>query len=499
MPVLGLEPTGYAPVIYVETENHRVIDQKETYIPATIWMDGVIEGAEGLGSEDGPVEAGIRGRGNASWKSFLKKPYKIKFDKKQTLLGMSKSKHWALTHFMGGNGAYFSDPLGRYVSDLVGLSWAPKVEPVELVLNGDYLGMYFLCETIKIAKDRLDISEQPEGNTDPATIGDGWVVEFDNYDDVNQIYVPEGPKITYEDEPGGETVTAIDPSRGDIRITAKIPDNMTPEQEEWLRGQWEAINLAIYDPDKTSDTWEKYIDKVSVARYFIVSQLLFNVEAWSGSCYWHRDAGEEAKWTAGPVWDIGIGQADDFVYNCAEQKGPYRVSLMDELIKFPVMRQAVMDTWRDFIDPEKGNKTKVFDFITEWEARLSVLEPRNKEVWPEYYKSSTTKSMQAYTESLIRNNFEFLETALGDGTGEGNFSSISQIMFPSGNDAVTVAGGEGRISARIHESGVLAVYTLVGTEVFSRKAETGEVVTVPLSPGIYVVSLGATSVKTTVR
>ena len=42
MPVLGLEPTGHAPVIYVETENHRVIDQKETYIPATIWMDGVI-------------------------------------------------------------------------------------------------------------------------------------------------------------------------------------------------------------------------------------------------------------------------------------------------------------------------------------------------------------------------------------------------------------------------------------------------------------------------
>lgn len=499
MPVLGLDPTGQAPVIYVETENHQVIDQKETYIPATIWMDGVIEGAEGLGSQDEPLAAGIRGRGNASWKGFLKKPYKIKFDKKQSLLGMSKSKHWALTHFMGGNGAYFSDPLGRYVSNLVGLSWAPKVDLVELVLNGDYLGMYFLCETIKIAKDRLDIFEQPEGNTDLESVGDGWLVEFDNYNDVNQIYVAEGPQITYEDDLTGVTVTTIDPSRGNIRITAKVPDNMTAEQEAWLQSQWETINLAIYDPDKTSDTWEKYIDKVSVARYFIVSQLLFNVEAWSGSCYWHRDAGAEAKWTAGPVWDIGMGRADDFVYNCAEQKGPYRVSLMDELIKFPSMRRAVMAVWRDFIDPEKDNKTKVFDFIAQWETRLSLLEPRNKEVWPGYYKSSTTKDMQKFTESCISNNFEFLETALGDGTGEGAFSSISEIVASAANETITVAGGEGALAVRFHQAGDIIVHTISGYAVCRRDGAAGDVVTIPLSPGVYVVSSGDNSVKTVIR
>lgn len=492
MPVLGLEPTGKAPVVYVETENRQIIDQKDTYIPSKIWIDGVVDGFEDLASEAKPLDAGIRGRGNSSWKYFLKKPYKIKFDKKQTVLGMSKSKHWALTHFMGGNGAYYSDPLGRYISDLVGLSWAPKVKIVELVLNGDYLGMYFMCETIKIAKDRLNIAEQPEGNTDLATIADGWLVEFDNYTDENQILVPEGPLVS-------EGGTEIDPTRGNIKITVKNPDNMTSEQEKWVRSQWEAINLAIYNPDKTSTTWEKYIDKESVARYFIVNQIMFNVEAWSGSCYWHRDAGNDAKWTAGPVWDISIGEAVDFVYNIAESLGPYRVSLMDELIKFPAMRKAVMDVWKDFIDPANGNKDKVFQFLKDWEVLLSEVEPRNKEVWPGYYASSTSASMLDYASVRIKKNFQFLETALGNGTGEGNFSALEEILTPNTDSKFTVVGGNGVLSVRMYADAAIGVYKINGVEVERTLGKAGDVIVMQLEPGVYVVTSGDTSKKIIVR
>lgn len=61
---------------------------------------------------------------------------------------------------------------------------------MEVVLNGEYIGLYFLTETIRIDKDRVDIYEQNDGETDPDLIKGGWLVEVDNYIDDCQITIP---------------------------------------------------------------------------------------------------------------------------------------------------------------------------------------------------------------------------------------------------------------------------------------------------------------------
>lgn len=87
---------GTVPTIYINTENYVPIIDKETKIPASLYIDSSMsEKFENLGTAESPLELTIKGRGNASW-LYHKKPYKIKFEKKQAPLGLTKSKHFAL-------------------------------------------------------------------------------------------------------------------------------------------------------------------------------------------------------------------------------------------------------------------------------------------------------------------------------------------------------------------------------------------------------------------
>lgn len=63
----------------------------------------------------------------------------------------------------------------------------PDYRFVELVLNGDYRGLYLLVEKIRIDKDRINITEQKNGEEDEENITGGWLLEFDNYEENQQI------------------------------------------------------------------------------------------------------------------------------------------------------------------------------------------------------------------------------------------------------------------------------------------------------------------------
>lgn len=246
----GVEPSGSLPVLYINTENGAVIDQKVTYIPGEYWLDAKgIAGYNDIGSADEMLPLEIRGRGNTTFFGFDKKPYKIKLGKKQSMLGMGKNKHWGLLHFIGDNTSYFAEYIFRMLSRKLMKCWTPDVKPVECVLNGQYIGLYFLCETIRIDETRLDINEQPEGNEDPDLMDDGWLIEIDNH--------PSDNYISMEVVPGGRV----------INITPDTPDPMTDAQRRWLIDEIDTLNSAIYTPDKLSRDIERLLDFDALARH----------------------------------------------------------------------------------------------------------------------------------------------------------------------------------------------------------------------------------------
>ena len=115
----------------------------------------------------------------------------------------------------------------------------------------------------------------------PEDITGGWLVEIDNYDDPYQIVLTEG-------------------NGSKLRITHKSPEELSPEQREYLTTQISTIDSIIYAEDKSSSLlWDKYIDLDYLAKYYIVQEILDNADAFKGSTYLHKDIGEDKKWIFG--------------------------------------------------------------------------------------------------------------------------------------------------------------------------------------------------------
>ena len=178
----NLSPSGTLPVLYINTEGNQPIITKESYLQATYYLDPMgVEGVEAIGTAEKPLATQIKGRGNYSWNAMLKKPYRLKLDKKAALLGMKKSKHFVLLAHADDWFCSLRDEIGFEVARRMNMPWTPEHKPIELVLNGDYQGIYWLAEQIRVDADRVNIVEQEDGETDPELITGGWLVEIDNY------------------------------------------------------------------------------------------------------------------------------------------------------------------------------------------------------------------------------------------------------------------------------------------------------------------------------
>lgn len=138
-------PSGTVPTIYINTANNASVTSKEVYLDATYYLEGNgFEGVESLGSEAQPLPLTIKGRGNYTWTGFDKKPYKLKLDKKTAIMGMGKNKHFALLAHADDDLAFMRNVAGLELSRRMNLAFTPADAPVEVVLNGEYLGLYFL-------------------------------------------------------------------------------------------------------------------------------------------------------------------------------------------------------------------------------------------------------------------------------------------------------------------------------------------------------------------
>ena len=99
----------------------------------------------------------FRGRGNSTWKED-KKPYALKLNKKSDILGMPSHKRWCLlANYL--DRTYMRNDIAFRLGEAAGLDWTPHGKFVEVVLNGQHKGNYYLSEQIKVAANRVNIDE----------------------------------------------------------------------------------------------------------------------------------------------------------------------------------------------------------------------------------------------------------------------------------------------------------------------------------------------------
>ena len=389
--------SGTLPVLYIQTENKAPITSKDYYLNATYYLDAIgLEGYESIGSASAPLTMEIKGRGNYSWTGFDKKPYRIKLADKQPLLGMKKSKHFALlAHADDSNDrkGFMRNAVGFELSRMIGMTYTPDARPLEVVLNGDYIGLYFLTEHIRVDKDRVNIVEQEDEETDNEKITGGWLVEIDNYDDDPHITIKEGGKTT-------------------MWITYKTPEVLSPQQEQYLTEQMKLIDNLVYGDKNSEELWN-YLDMDALAKFYIVQELTDNYESFHGSCYLHKEMGENEKWYFGPVWDFGSSFNRDksqYMY----QGDVWHNHWIPEICKFPAFMNRVKEIWNEFYN---GDYNNIYNFIDTHENLIAQAAVKDKERWSQYHGSQTIGTYIERTTNVLRKNAEWLNEQWKEGSG----------------------------------------------------------------------------------
>jgi hypothetical protein len=386
------EVSGTLPVLYVNTINANASITKEDYQDATYWLDNKgVDGVDNIGSQSAPLSLQIKGRGNYTWWGFDKKPYKLKLADKQPLMGLNKSKQFVLLAHADDSYGFLRNAIGFELSRRMGMPWTPEDRAIELVLNGEYQGLYFLTENIKVDKNRVNIVEQADLATDPEAITGGWLVEIDNYDSDPHVSITEG---------NGERIV----------FTYKSPEMLSAEQEAYLTQQVKAMNNAIYAEDKSSTEWENYIDMDILARYYIVQEITDDTESFHGSCYLYRDKGEDSKWMFGPVWDFGNTYARDdkkFIY----MGGIFNQTWIGEIAKFPRFQERVKELYAEFIENEYPTLS---DYVEAYVENIAEASVKDYERWPSYGCSDIQSRKNSFLRHM-RNSVNWLSTVWLDG------------------------------------------------------------------------------------
>ncbi|MGM9802779.1 MAG: CotH kinase family protein [Muribaculaceae bacterium] len=188
----------------------------------------------------------IKGRGNSTW-SKEKKPYVFRLPQNESLLEMPSHAEWFLLANVMDH-SHLRNALTFEISRLTSLDWTPHGTFVELNLNGEYEGLYYLCESIAVAPTRMR-------NEDCAVI-----IEMDSY------------------------------KKGGVEIT--LADGEHPED-------WRSV---VRQQSLRLDT-------LSLVDWIIVNELVMNAEAYGPrSCYLHITPDGMLK--AGPVWDYDLAFND---------------------------------------------------------------------------------------------------------------------------------------------------------------------------------------------
>lgn len=417
--------SGTLPILYINVYNedgsaynNEVISANldhKNYFSGEYWLDVngcqwlIDQGAELVGSKENPLPLEIKARGNYTRLAFSKKPFKLKLGSKQKLLGMSKSKHYAILAHADDTYGYMRNFTGFNLGKRIGLPWTPSQQPVEVVINGDYRGLYFLTESIRIEEKRINITELDDNVSDPALASGGYLVELDNYDEENQIRMEEKGCV------GGY--------RDMLRITWDTPEEYSELQKKFVTDQFTAMNNYV---GANSDMLWSYIDLDDAARYYLVEEIISHVEAYHGSTYMFRDHGEGQKWHFSPLWDCGNafnGSTDRFFY----VNSPYGNTWIPSMRQNATFNNKVKETWLWFMNTKFDG---LYDELNEYSTRLSEAAKADRKRWkdaplPQYdgrQQVVDNSNMGSRLENVVNHlkaKIEWLKKQFGDYTVNG--------------------------------------------------------------------------------
>jgi hypothetical protein len=345
---------------------------------------------------------GIEYRGSTSYRISDKKSYGIETrDSKgngidEEVAGFPAESDWILTGdvFRAWDHIIFDPTLmhhyvGYELFRRMG-EYASRSKFAELELDGVYLGIYIIMEKLKRGPDRINIMKLEPTDTDTTSITGGYILKIDKTSGSDVIgYHPLEYYLNNWDDDLRYTEHNSFRSKYDIlsRLMTINPYGSTSNKyletyflyeypsadvinaaqklyiQNYINGFEEALLADDFNADKR--TYTKYIDRKSFIDFFILNEVVGNIDAYRLSTYMYKERGGKLK--MGPVWDLNIG------YNLQD-----RVPFNDWIINYNTY--VTSDAWmlpfwwkRLMEDPQFRSELKV-----RWmELRANVLSTGN--------------------------------------------------------------------------------------------------------------------------
>ena len=277
-------PTDELPILSVNT-NGTAVDSK-TYVDMTMTLANVADPLVEVGGS-------IRLRGNSTYK-FPKKPYRIKLDQKHSLLGLDKAKSWVLL-------ADWLDPstLHNYAAlNLAATSehfdFIPTPHKVNLYLNGEYQGIYTLCEQVQENEGRLDL--ETEIKRSMKDLEDYNFLICMNYNAPEKPGAEEG--VTYFYLSNCDRYFELEyPTKEDFPSEAQF-HTFFNALEDYMRE-----TVAAFQQSNRSYL-SKNVDMDTLIDLFIVDQIMGERDHhWKSVFMYYKGAEGDPKLHFGPPWD----------------------------------------------------------------------------------------------------------------------------------------------------------------------------------------------------
>jgi len=229
--------------------------------------------------------------------SLPQKPYAIStlnsgalLDSDVALLGMPADNDWILQ-------ATYNDKSfvrNTLMFDLFSRMdhYATRSHYCEVVLNGDYVGIYFLCEKIKRKSTRVDISKLRSIDTSGDQLTGGYIFKHD-YPDPGwtSLYSPLACNTRFYQ------YSYVYPSSTDIvPVQGSYIEHFVDTFETRLLGTNPFDSLHGYRP---------MIDMNSFVDYFLINELSNNIDGYKKSMFFYKTKNShDSTLHAGPVWDF---------------------------------------------------------------------------------------------------------------------------------------------------------------------------------------------------
>ncbi len=300
------------PVIYINTENKVPVTSNSQTVMAEFSLDGRNTGYPDI--KNAAIK--IRGRGHSTWK-LDKKPYQIKFEEKTSVMGMKEAKRYILLANYSDKTLMRNHIAFTMAETLNHLIFVPHTKPVDVYLNGTYIGVYGIGEKVEVRKGRIEMEMGNEFSADT-----GYLLEVGGFDDEDDGYVFNTDCLK------------------DVVVKTPEYEVINREQEQYIEDYVKKAEQAV----KNLSGYEEYIDIPSLIDWFILHELTYNLDCcFNRSCYLVKPAG--GKLQMGPPWDFDVAFGN-YIYDNPNYDGWASVGSSDSssYIKVTWMNYLLADS-----------------------------------------------------------------------------------------------------------------------------------------------------------